>query len=166
MAQRSHRTNRNSRSRQAASGGIGVLFAIMAAVVVAVIATAFVVGAGDDEPAPGPDQPAASPEYVVKETTKRTDWPEVEPWQGLRLGMARGAVIAKFGEPNARTVMKYKSLETLEFHNSPDRVGMFGDAGGVRLTVYIDTDTNKVVYFTPPKTAEQTYREHQQQRNQ
>jgi hypothetical protein len=144
---------------------MGVLFAIMAAIVVAVIATAIIVGPGGQEQTPAANQQPAATNYVSVKTGKRTDWPEAEPWQGLTVGMNRQQVTDLFGQPNAQTVQASKSLEVMEFHNNPERAGIFGTSGGVRLTVYIDTDTGKVVYFTPPKTAEQAIREYQEAQN-
>ena len=166
-ARRSSPRGKSSRAGSTSSGvGMGTLFGIMAAIVVAVIGVGVVVGMGDSKEAKVTSQNSGQTQYKSVKSGKRTDWPDVEPWQGLTVGMDRQAVLDKFGQPNAHNVMSYKSLETMEFHNNPDRAGIFGTGGGVRLTVYIDTDTRKVVYFTPPKTAEQAIREYQQSQNQ
>jgi len=166
MAKRSARQTTTRARKSAAGGGLGVLFGIMAAIVVAVIAVAFLVTGGSDKPAAGPDQPAVTDNTISKPSRKRTDWPDVEPWNGISVGMDRSQIIDKLGPPNAQNVAAYKSEERLEYYNNAERAGIFGDTGGVKLTIYIDTDTNKVVYFVPPKSAEQVIREHEEKRKQ
>ena len=147
-----------SRRRSAGNGGIGPLFGIMAAIVVAVIIVAFL-AAGGGKPEPGNDQHGMANTQVQK-SGKKTDWDPVEPWHGVAVGMTRQAILDRFGEPNIRDKRGYRGYEILEFYDNPELAGIIGNAGGTRLSVYIDLDTDRVVYFVPPKSAEQAYQEH------
>ncbi|MFA7238201.1 MAG: hypothetical protein WC058_15175 [Phycisphaeraceae bacterium] len=157
-AQRANaRPRTGPRPRKKSSGGIGPLFYIMGAIVLAVIVTAVIVTSGQAPPVttstrtqPGP------PEY--KSVKVNTKWPQATPWHGLEVGISRAQVLSMFGKPNIEEVNFALGHERLEFHDDPTRAGIFGGTGGTMLTVFIDNETQKVLFFIPPGGKVQTIR--------
>ncbi|MHB1158007.1 MAG: hypothetical protein ACYC26_14365 [Phycisphaerales bacterium] len=151
------RANARPRPRKKSSGGIGPLFYIMGAIVLAVIVTAVIVTSGQAPPAATSTRTEPGPiEYrSVKVNTK---WPKATPWHGLEVGISRAQVLSLFGKPNIEEVNFALGHERLEFHDDPTRAGIFGGTGGTMLTVFIDNETQKVLFFIPPGGKVQTIR--------
>ncbi len=159
--------------KRKSSNGLGPLFWIMSAVVLAVIVVGFIwlgpkLSAGDHA---GAD--ANRP--VVYESVSRKDkpFPDVEPWTGeigdkrgtVRQGMTRAELIAQFGRPEVTNTDFNRTtagVDELEYYDEATSAGIMQAMGGRRLTVKIELSTDKVVWFMPPQDPNELIEQTQQ----
>lgn len=138
---------------------MGPLFFIMAGLVLAVVAGAFVIGGGKgDKPKAQVPQRDGSGGYVS--VKRKKVYKPQEPWTGeinrmygtVAQGMSEAQVVAQFKPADVAhlTHSEYDGVRTLEFPDAPDQGGAFGTSAGVKLLVKVDMETGKVVWFQPP----------------